>query len=314
MELSRRKKAIAVIMTLSIAVIITVSLNTLPKVYNPPVTGEIQVPQNVRQIFERACYDCHSNETSLEWYDKLPVVAAIVSRDVKEARSRFNFSEWSKLSPADQAGTLWEIYNKVNAGDMPLQSYRLTHPQAKVSKQELAILKNYVNTLEVSHIVDERGEQQAIHERDIQRKEPHAPIPVSPNGVKHYPEYRSWRVMSTTSRFDNGTMRVMYANPIAWKALKDKNINPWPKGSVIAKVVWQKLEDSDGNVRQGRFINIQYMVKDNEKFKDTEGWGFAKFETPALKPAGTLASFRTCINCHQVVKQNGFVFDISTRY
>ncbi len=35
---------------------------------NPPVTGEIQAPEEVMQILRKACYDCHSNETVWPWY------------------------------------------------------------------------------------------------------------------------------------------------------------------------------------------------------------------------------------------------------
>jgi len=116
----------------------------------------------------------------------------------------------------------------------------------------------------------------------------------------------------TTSRFDNGSMRVMFANPIAMSALRGGYINPWPKGSIIAKVVWEKLEDKDGNIRPGKLINIQYMVRDSHKYKETEGWGFARFDTSDLKPYGHLADFKKCIACHQAVKGTGFVFDLST--
>lgn len=315
MKISRRNKTIAAILTISLIVIAGVSLHHSQMVSNPPVTGEIQVPSEVKQIFKRACYDCHSNETNLRWYDQLPIVSAVVAADVAEGRKRINFSEWDKLSAAEQKVTLWEIYNMVDAGNMPLKSYTTIHPEAKVSKTDLSILKNYLNTLAITHINDTLKEKEAVLQQ-LQWQQQQAAataVPVSANGIKHMPEYRNWQVLSTTSRFDNGTMRVMYANPIAISAVKNGTINPWPKGAVIVKVAWEKLEDKEGNVKPGKFINIQYMVRDNEKYKDTEGWGFARFDTPDLRPYGTLASFKKCIACHQAVKQNGFVFDLSTK-
>jgi len=315
MKFSKRHKIIGVILTICLTVIVMVALTNVQPVSNPPVTGEIQVPSGVKQLFERACYNCHSNETDLQWYDKLPVVSALVARDITTARKHINFSEWASLSPADQKVTLWEIYNMVNAGKMPLKSYTAFHPSAKVSSADLSVLKNYLQTLKVTPIEDtSRINNAIIQYRQWQKKSvANNAIPVSVNGIQHMPEYRSWQVMSTTSRFDNGTMRVMYANPIAAQAIKDKNINPWPEGAVIVKVVWEKLEDKEGNIHPGKFVNIQYMVRDKEKFGDTEGWGFARFDTPELKPYGTLASFKKCIACHQAVKPTGFVFDLSTK-
>lgn len=315
MKFSRRHKIIVAILTVSLGGIVMVSLTNVQSISNPPVTGEIQVPPKVKQIFERACYNCHANETQLQWFDKLPMISSVVARDITEARKHLNFSTWNNLSPADQKGTLWEIYTMVNAGKMPLKSYTVLHPSAKVSVGELSVLKSYLQTFKIRPVADSSRINSAnIQYRQWQKKKTaQDKVPVSINGIKHMPEYRNWQVMSTTSRFDNGTMRVMYANPIAAQAIKDKNINPWPEGAVIVKVVWEKLEDKQGNIHPGKFINIQYMVRDKEKFSATEGWGFARFDTPELKPYGTLASFKKCIACHQAVKPTGFVFDLSTK-
>ncbi len=35
---------------------------------NPPVESEIPAPEEVREILERACYDCHSNQSRWPWY------------------------------------------------------------------------------------------------------------------------------------------------------------------------------------------------------------------------------------------------------
>jgi cytochrome c2 len=314
MKLTKRNKTIVAVIAIALTTIVIISVNS-GVVSNPPVTGEVEVPLQVKQIFERACFSCHSNKTNLSWFDKLPVVSSIVAHDVTEARKRFNFSEWDKLSPVDKKATLWEIYNMVNAGKMPLSSYTAIHPEARVSTADLSILKDYLNTLKVTHINDTAMAHEAIIQR-LQWQKQQAAVDtqhVSVNGIKHMPDYRNWQVMSTTSRFDNGTMRIMYANPIAYQAIKDRHINPWPNGSVIAKVVWEKQEDSEGNVHPGKFVNIQYMVRDSDKYKDTEGWGFARFDTPELKPYGTILSFKKCIACHQAVKKTGFVFDLSTK-
>ncbi|WP_432328655.1 heme-binding domain-containing protein [Mucilaginibacter sp. P25] len=42
-----------------------------PDVPNPPVTGDLEAPADVKAVIQRACYDCHSNNTNLRWYDKI---------------------------------------------------------------------------------------------------------------------------------------------------------------------------------------------------------------------------------------------------
>lgn len=307
-----QKKTIVIAGIIGLGILVTTTI-TNKVITNPPVTADIQVPLPIKQILERSCYDCHSNKTNIHWYDKLPIVSGMVADDVTAARKHFNFSEWDKLGATDQQAALWLLYNMMRAGRMPLASYTAIHPEAKISASDLAVFENYLNTKKIIPTPDEYKEMQADSLlRQQQEREAKAKLPISPNGIQHMPDYRNWQVMSTTSRFDNTTMRVMYANPIAYAAIKSNHINPWPNGAVIVKVVWEKLPDNEGNIRPGKLVNIQYMVRDTEKYKDTEGWGFAKFDTPALQPYGTIASTANCISCHKAAAQTGYVFDLST--
>ncbi|WP_353719186.1 heme-binding domain-containing protein [Dyadobacter sp. 676] len=279
-----------------------------PTVENPPVTSEFHGPENVTRILRRSCYDCHSNETNLRWYDKIAPFSYKVAADVEEARKRFNFSEWDSIPKAEQEGKLWYIVNMIDAGRMPLPGYAAAHPGAKVTSAELDILKKYVTKLSRGHYAT--GDTARIIE-----KPKVANVPTSPNGIQYLDDYKNWKVISTTGRPDNGTMRIIYGNDIAVKALEEDRIRPWPDGAVIAKVVWNsQAPDADGNVKPGNFSNVQLMVRDAKKFAETEGWGFARFNGLDLKPYGKTAAFATsCINCHQLARETGFVFDIPTR-
>lgn len=282
-----------------------------PDIVNPPVSGELQAPAAVVHIFERACYDCHSNKTQLKWYDKVAPVSWKVAADVKEARSRFNFSEWDQLSPAEQQTILWKTVNAVIAGKMPLKSYTTVHPDAKVSAAEIEILKSYVNTLPNNKINDVKAAEEEWKHYRRSNALPDT-IPVALNGVRYITDYKKWQVISTTNRFDNHTIRVVYGNDIMVKAIKENHMNPFPDGAAIAKVVWNKLEDKDGNIRPGTFNAVQIMTKDNDKYKETGGWGFAIFSGLKLKPFGKTITYQnTCFNCHkQLASENGYVFNV----
>ncbi len=109
------------------------------------------------------------------------------------------------------------------------------------------------------------------------------------------------------------SMRVIYGNDIAVKAIGDEQFQPWPDGAVVVKAVWEQIENQYGEVRPGKFINAQFMVKDAAKYKDTEGWGFAKFNGDNLTPTGKNAQFAvtSCISCHrQLAKPTGFLFNV----
>jgi hypothetical protein len=279
-----------------------------PSIDNPPVTSEFHGPEEVTRILKRSCYDCHSNETNLRWYDKIAPFSYKVAADVEEARKRFNFSEWDSIPKAEQEGKLWYIVNMIDAGRMPIPAYTIAHPSAKVSPAELDVLKQYVTKISRTHYA--AGDTAKIIEKPKVSQ-----VPTSINGIRYFDHYKKWKVISSTGRPDNGTMRIIYGNDIVVKALEQNTIRPWPDGAVIVKVVWNsQAPDAAGNVKPGNFNNVQIMVRDAKKFAETEGWGFARFNGLALKPYGKTLTFATsCINCHQLAKETGFVFDIPTR-
>ncbi len=63
---------------------------------NPPVAAEpAWASAQTRALAVRACFDCHSNETTWPWYSNVAPVSWLIQRDVDEGRRRLNFSEWN---------------------------------------------------------------------------------------------------------------------------------------------------------------------------------------------------------------------------
>ena len=308
-------KKILVMISLMIFVVLSVQF-TSPKISNPPITSQIKVPSDVSAVLKKGCYDCHSNESKLSWFDKLAPVSWIVSSDIKEARSRFNLSQWNDLAPADQQIKFWEMINMAENGKMPLPSYLRFHPNAKLNSTDIKVLKRFAQTFITSKVGDTAEINKAGKEfTNYSTSNNHSKIkPVSLNGIVYSDEYKNWKVVAATTRFENGTMRIIYGNDIAVSAIEQGKFDPWPQGSIIVKVVWNMIEDKDGNVRAGSFNNTQWMVKDDHKFPDTQGWGFARFNGINLLPYGKTAAFGTaCFNCHKLVKETGYVFDLPAK-
>jgi hypothetical protein len=90
-----------------------------PAISHPQVTADLKAPPEVKQILRNSCYDCHSNETRLAWFDEIVPAYWLVASDVKRGRSRLNFSEIGKLPAAQQSGTLYEAVNQIQLGAMP---------------------------------------------------------------------------------------------------------------------------------------------------------------------------------------------------
>ena len=106
-----------------------------PELRNPPVAAEIQAPAEVKAIFKHSCYNCHSNETELAWFDRIVPAYWIVSRDVSRARAHLNFSEVGALPEEQQKLALFDAFNQIRLGAMPLPSYRAAHPNSAIIPQ-----------------------------------------------------------------------------------------------------------------------------------------------------------------------------------
>ena len=98
---------------------------------NPPVTGEpVWDSPQTRVLAQRACFDCHSNETVWPWYDRLPGGSWIAVFDTVRGRRALNFSEWHT------GGRIREVAESIQRGSMPPGIYTMMHPNAILNAQE----------------------------------------------------------------------------------------------------------------------------------------------------------------------------------
>ncbi|QWV94684.1 cytochrome P460 family protein [Geomonas oryzisoli] len=134
--------------------------------------------------------------------------------------------------------------------------------------------------------------------------------PVAPNGIALYPDYLSWKVIAPSYREDKGQIRIITGNETAVAALKAGK-KPLPDGSVLAKVAWKAEKHPSFPVatEPDAFVQVEFMVKDARKYKDTGGWGFARFVGNKLQPYGKDAGFvAECFGCHTPVAGNDYLF------
>jgi hypothetical protein len=100
---------------------------------NPPVNAEPAWDSpETRVLAQRACFDCHSNETRWPWYSNIAPVSWLVYHDVMEGRMHINFSDWNR--PEEQhADEFQEVFEE---NSMPPVNYLLLHPEARLSPEE----------------------------------------------------------------------------------------------------------------------------------------------------------------------------------
>ena len=102
-----------------------------------------EVDKAVEDILERSCYDCHSNFTNYPWYGYISPVSIFLSRHVKKGKEELNFSEWGLISDKDKVSRLVDIYESVESGEMPLQSYLIIHKEAALSEDDKEVILSW---------------------------------------------------------------------------------------------------------------------------------------------------------------------------
>jgi mono/diheme cytochrome c family protein len=98
-------------------------------------------------LAQRACMDCHSNETRWPWYAYVAPVSWLVAHDVEDGRREMNFSQLSM--DANSLGRVSQrIQRAIQSGNMPPAQYFPTHPDARLTADEkLALIAGMQKTL-----------------------------------------------------------------------------------------------------------------------------------------------------------------------
>lgn len=138
-------------------------------------------------------------------------------------------------------------------------------------------------------------------------------VPPTANGIEMPSGYKDWRVISVSQRTDNNTVRVILGNDVAITAARRNQTNPWPKGSIIGKVVWKATTNAhwEKAVAPGDLVHAEFMIKDTAKYASTGGWGYARWkgmEQQRPHGADAVSAAQECVACHAAAKAQDFVF------
>jgi hypothetical protein len=106
--------------------------------------NEIYV-SHVKPIFQKKCFDCHSNQTRYPWYFSLPGVKQLIAKDVREAKEHLDFS---RDYPFEGHGTpredLEAIERSIHDGTMPPLRYRILHPGSGITPEERLNIQRWI--------------------------------------------------------------------------------------------------------------------------------------------------------------------------
>jgi hypothetical protein len=144
-----------------------------------------------------------------------------------------------------------------------------------------------------------------------------------PNGLafSEFKGYESWQAVSL-SRNEN-LVAVILANPVMINAYQSGfpgNGKPFPDGAKMAKIHWnpKMLQAFPDTTVPGTLHDVDFMVKDSQRFADSGGWGWAAFKYNAASdtftpftladqpPQGNDA--KCGLACHTIVRTRDYVF------
>lgn len=126
---------------------IPISLNQNTTVPSTDFIKANGIPGNVSHILKTSCYNCHSNNTDYPWYSSVQPAGWLLEKHIKEGKEALNFSEFGASSTRRQRSKLRAMIGQVENGEMPLPSYTLLHPEARLSREEKNDIINYLSIL-----------------------------------------------------------------------------------------------------------------------------------------------------------------------
>lgn len=118
-----------------------------PETAQVPVTNLIEINEiykrDVKPIFQRSCFDCHSQNPNLPWYYSLPLVHGLLEKDMKEAKEHLDFTnDYPFEGHGSPKEDLEAIADAVRDRSMPPFRYRIMHRSSGLTEPEReAVLK-----------------------------------------------------------------------------------------------------------------------------------------------------------------------------
>lgn len=107
------------------------------------ISKKYTIPDDVNLILEKACNDCHSNNTHYPWYANVQPVAWWLNHHIEEGKAEINFDEFLNYPAKKARHKMEEVNEMVKEGEMPLNSYTWVHKDAKLDQSEKLAIANW---------------------------------------------------------------------------------------------------------------------------------------------------------------------------
>ncbi|MFI5131736.1 MAG: heme-binding domain-containing protein [Chitinophagales bacterium] len=105
------------------------------------------IPEDVKPILQKACNDCHSNNTHYPWYSNIQPVDWWLTNHIKEGKAHLNFDEYTHRNLRYQYHKMEETVEMVKENHMPLDSYTWIHKDAILDEVEKSKLIRWAESV-----------------------------------------------------------------------------------------------------------------------------------------------------------------------
>lgn len=102
--------------------------------------------EKANEVFQVSCMVCHSAQTPVPWYGRLPVLGSAMKKEYRKAIKGLNLDDevylpGKKITPE----TLDKIESVIQKGSMPPLGFRMKHWEARLSKKEKQAILDWIS-------------------------------------------------------------------------------------------------------------------------------------------------------------------------
>jgi len=138
-----------------------------------------------------------------------------------------------------------------------------------------------------------------------------AGVALATDSIRFPDGYRNWYVEHSTVALKGHTpesevgIQQVYANALALKGLET---GKFEDGATFVVDHFEYVEDNNKTLTQGNRAVIAVMQRDQQRFKDTGGWGFEAFKGGDPNQRLVTDGGKECFSCHAAHADNNFLF------
>jgi hypothetical protein len=125
--------------------------NKHPGVQPNSILSKNPASPQVTAILQKACFDCHSNNTTYPWYSHIQPVAWWMDNHIRDGKKELNFDEFLTYPAKKQFKKIGKAMDEVKEGEMPLPSYTIIHKNAKLTDAEKQAFLLWASQVEKSY-------------------------------------------------------------------------------------------------------------------------------------------------------------------